>query len=451
MSGTRQPTSPRHTRPGHPPVANAPVATASPGERVLGDGDGDGDGARVRGERDGATAPVPDVTVAGTSAGTASHNQAKPAHGAGRMTASTTDIQGTTPACAGRSTRGWGIDDALVWCAGWYAIWLVEDGEVSSTDPAFGCSPRTGRPLRTRLFLFVSATLVAVCAAMALTTVFAQRSYLLGNLDQRVTDAAAAAARAASSAWNSDATDLGFLNQRDRPSAPSPPGSTRTASSPPRSSPTTAAEDPDRRPARRPRPHHHRRLLHTLHPSRASAASPGHPLSAATASPSLPGFRWQMRTGHDRPADRGRGRRGCCRPHRGGAAPCAVPSIRRRPLGRVAAIAVAVASPRWATARSPTIRSPTPTPAAQAVRPRRPHRMIDHVELLARRTSAWRGGRCAAARNAWCCSSLADAGHERLESSRPPSPDTRELMNRGTDGLNRPWPCAGFSAESRPG
>ncbi|MFH8801289.1 sensor histidine kinase [Streptomyces sp. NPDC017936] len=54
-------------------------------------------------------------------------------------------------------------------------------------------SPRTGRgggSLRTRLLLFIGATLVAVCAAMALTTVCAQRAYLLGNLDDRVADAA---------------------------------------------------------------------------------------------------------------------------------------------------------------------------------------------------------------------------------------------------------------------
>ncbi|MFI9760138.1 sensor histidine kinase [Streptomyces sp. NPDC051963] len=43
--------------------------------------------------------------------------------------------------------------------------------------------------MRTRLLVFISATLVAVCAAMALTTVFVQRTYLLGNLDDRVTDA----------------------------------------------------------------------------------------------------------------------------------------------------------------------------------------------------------------------------------------------------------------------
>ncbi|CAM5348023.1 hypothetical protein [Streptomyces aurantiogriseus] len=46
------------------------------------------------------------------------------------------------------------------------------------------------RSLRVRLVLFVSVTLVVVCAAMALTTVFVQRVYLLGDLDQRVTDAA---------------------------------------------------------------------------------------------------------------------------------------------------------------------------------------------------------------------------------------------------------------------
>ncbi|GGR23094.1 sensor histidine kinase [Streptomyces aurantiogriseus] len=47
-----------------------------------------------------------------------------------------------------------------------------------------------GRSLRSRLPLLVGVTLVAVCAAMALTTVFAQRAYLLGRLDDRVTHAA---------------------------------------------------------------------------------------------------------------------------------------------------------------------------------------------------------------------------------------------------------------------
>ncbi|MEU6350405.1 ATP-binding protein [Streptomyces sp. NPDC047072] len=45
------------------------------------------------------------------------------------------------------------------------------------------------RSLRTRLLVFVGVTLVVVCAAMALTTVFVQRSYLLGNLDDRVQNA----------------------------------------------------------------------------------------------------------------------------------------------------------------------------------------------------------------------------------------------------------------------
>jgi two-component system OmpR family sensor kinase len=56
-----------------------------------------------------------------------------------------------------------------------------------------GHSGRTrprGGSLRTRLLLFVGAALVAVCAATTLTSVLAQRASLLGNLDDRVTDAA---------------------------------------------------------------------------------------------------------------------------------------------------------------------------------------------------------------------------------------------------------------------
>ncbi|MEV6113273.1 HAMP domain-containing sensor histidine kinase [Streptomyces sp. NPDC052109] len=48
----------------------------------------------------------------------------------------------------------------------------------------------TRRPLRTRLPLLLTATLVCVCAALALTTVFIQRVYLMGELDGRVADAA---------------------------------------------------------------------------------------------------------------------------------------------------------------------------------------------------------------------------------------------------------------------
>ncbi|MET8949155.1 ATP-binding protein [Streptomyces sp. NPDC004542] len=53
--------------------------------------------------------------------------------------------------------------------------------------------PRTrtrGRSLRTRMLVLVTVTLVAVCAAMGLTTVLAQRAYLVGRLDDRVSDAA---------------------------------------------------------------------------------------------------------------------------------------------------------------------------------------------------------------------------------------------------------------------
>lgn len=45
------------------------------------------------------------------------------------------------------------------------------------------------RSIRSRLLLFISLALVAVCAAMALTTVFVQRAYLYGTLDDRVENA----------------------------------------------------------------------------------------------------------------------------------------------------------------------------------------------------------------------------------------------------------------------
>ncbi|MFC3574751.1 ATP-binding protein [Streptomyces yaanensis] len=73
-----------------------------------------------------------------------------------------------------------------------------------------------GRSLRTRLLLFIGATLVVVCTAMALTTVYAQRAYLLGNLDQRVSDAAQRSQGGAALHPDSD-TDLGFLYERGQP------------------------------------------------------------------------------------------------------------------------------------------------------------------------------------------------------------------------------------------
>ncbi|MFJ4833524.1 ATP-binding protein [Streptomyces sp. NPDC088747] len=72
------------------------------------------------------------------------------------------------------------------------------------------------RSLRTRLLIFFSLTLVAVSAAMVLTTIYAQRAYLLGNLDQRVSDAAERSQGGLQRRTGS-ATDLGFLNERGQP------------------------------------------------------------------------------------------------------------------------------------------------------------------------------------------------------------------------------------------
>ncbi|MDN0197424.1 ATP-binding protein [Streptomyces sp. S.PNR 29] len=67
-----------------------------------------------------------------------------------------------------------------------------------------------GRSLRTRLLLFLGVTLVAVCATMALTTVLAQRAYLLGTLDDQVTDAAR-------HSLAEPARDLTFLDESGQP------------------------------------------------------------------------------------------------------------------------------------------------------------------------------------------------------------------------------------------
>ncbi|MGW3422084.1 sensor histidine kinase [Streptomyces phaeochromogenes] len=77
-------------------------------------------------------------------------------------------------------------------------------------------SPR-GRSLRSRLPLFVGVTLVAVCAVAALTVFLVQRSYLLGDLDQRVTNAAErvqAGIRPTTEAGPAADTDPTFLDQR---------------------------------------------------------------------------------------------------------------------------------------------------------------------------------------------------------------------------------------------
>jgi two-component system OmpR family sensor kinase len=70
--------------------------------------------------------------------------------------------------------------------------------------------------MRTQLLLFIGATLVAVCAAMALTTVFVQRAYLLGDLDDRVTSAAERSLGGAQ--LHPEFTDdLGFLDENGHP------------------------------------------------------------------------------------------------------------------------------------------------------------------------------------------------------------------------------------------
>ena len=79
-------------------------------------------------------------------------------------------------------------------------------------------APSVGRArsLRARLVLFTTGALVVVCTAMVLTTVLVQRAHLLGELDQRVRDAAARSQGGLERRTGS-ATDLGFLNERGQP------------------------------------------------------------------------------------------------------------------------------------------------------------------------------------------------------------------------------------------
>ncbi|MGW6904413.1 sensor histidine kinase [Streptomyces sp. NPDC054940] len=72
------------------------------------------------------------------------------------------------------------------------------------------------RSLRTRLLVFIGLTLVAVCVAMALTTAFVQRAYLMGDLDGRV--ASAVSRSLGGAALHPDVEDdLGFLNENGHP------------------------------------------------------------------------------------------------------------------------------------------------------------------------------------------------------------------------------------------
>ncbi|WP_328691036.1 HAMP domain-containing histidine kinase [Streptomyces phaeochromogenes] len=77
-------------------------------------------------------------------------------------------------------------------------------------------SPR-GRSLRSRLPLLVGVTLVVVCAVTALTVFLVQRAYLLGDLDQRVTNTAErvqGGTRGTTEAGPDADKDLAFLDQR---------------------------------------------------------------------------------------------------------------------------------------------------------------------------------------------------------------------------------------------
>ncbi|MDX2937219.1 sensor histidine kinase [Streptomyces ipomoeae] len=69
------------------------------------------------------------------------------------------------------------------------------------------------RSLRTRLLVFITAMLVAVCAAMTLATVVAQRASLMGALDERVTDAAERSLGGVSVGPRNH-TDLAFLREQ---------------------------------------------------------------------------------------------------------------------------------------------------------------------------------------------------------------------------------------------
>lgn len=79
----------------------------------------------------------------------------------------------------------------------------------------YGAATRT-RSIRTRLLVFVSATLVAVCVVMGLVTTLFQHAYLMGNLDDRVLDTAERALGGASLHRDLD-SDLAYLRENGQP------------------------------------------------------------------------------------------------------------------------------------------------------------------------------------------------------------------------------------------
>ncbi|MEU6371721.1 ATP-binding protein [Streptomyces sp. NPDC046909] len=72
------------------------------------------------------------------------------------------------------------------------------------------------RSMRTRLLLFIGLALVAVCTAMALTTVFVQRAYLYGALDERVQNSVERCLGGAALQPERE-DDLGFLHEQGHP------------------------------------------------------------------------------------------------------------------------------------------------------------------------------------------------------------------------------------------
>ncbi|MFF0079575.1 sensor histidine kinase [Streptomyces canus] len=72
------------------------------------------------------------------------------------------------------------------------------------------------RSIRTRLVVFVTATLVVVCIAMGLITTLFQHAYLMGNLDDRVLDTAERALGGASLHQDLQ-DDLTFLRETGQP------------------------------------------------------------------------------------------------------------------------------------------------------------------------------------------------------------------------------------------
>ncbi|MFI7016042.1 sensor histidine kinase [Streptomyces sp. NPDC050164] len=283
--------------------------------------------------------------------------------------------------------------------------------------------------LRTRLLVRIGAALVAVCAAMALAGVLAQRAYLLDRLDGRVMDAAEHGLAHASLRPDDD-RDLAFLDGTGHPGGllaarldahgAVTAGAVTGQDAPPRSL------TPGQRTALRglaPDGTPHTRTVPGLGTYRVTGLDAGgvrvlagHPLS------DVQEMTHRLAVVEAVVAAAGLAVAGCA---------CAVVVRRQpRPLGRVAAIAAEVARTPLGRDRLPRVPEADTGPGSEAGRVAAAlNRMIDHAETA--RAECRRGEERLRRGEERMRRFLADAGHE-LRTPLASIVGYAELMNRGT-------------------